>query len=607
MPRSQGGLGATLPEFFRLLVALAQADSNLPQLLRGHFGFVESRLVHPDGNVRDRWLRRISDGMVVGNAQSELGNRSFWENATTISEVPDGRGWRLTGKKFYSTGSLFADWIHTTATVDGGHSADVLVPTAAQGVHRLDDWDGFGQRLTGSGTTLFEDVEMAQRPHAGLAQPAHLPPPDHRRPRAQRNESERGVRPELGVSAWKGRCMTASEQKIRVPVLSTEEAVEAAAELATDFAAAAAWRDAERILPSDELDRLSASGLLATTVPATYGGADLPVATVVEVIRLLSVADPNIGQIPHSHFVYVSNLRLHGTPAQQSQLFAEVLAGKRFGNAQSEAGTKHVRDIRTTLVPDGPGRWRLNGRKFYATGALLADWIPVLAHLDVDGPLHVAWVERTTPGVEVIDDWNGLGQRTTASGSVVLTDVSVTTDLITPYAVTFDGPQTYGAFAQVLHAAIDAGIARAAVLQAAAFVRDVSRPYPDAGVERAADDPLVIHAFGEMELAVRAAEALLKEAAAAVDRAGADLTVESAGQASLAVAAARAATTSAALEASTRLFEVAGTRSAAASLRLDRHWRNARTHTLHDPAAWKIQHLGHWAVTGTLPPNHGQL
>ena len=401
--------------------------------------------------------------------------------------------------------------------------------------------------------------------------------------------------------------MTVLEQHTTVPVLSTGEALSVATELAAEFCTGAAQRDADRTLPTEEIDRLSASGLLAITVPREHGGADLPVSSVVEVLRLLSVADPNIGQIPQSHFVYIKQLRLQGSPTQQSRLFREVLAGKRFGNAQSEAGTKHVRDIKTTLTADGPGCWRLNGRKFYATGALLADWIPVLAHLEFDGTLHVAWVQRAARGVEVIDDWNGLGQRTTASGSVVLTDVSVGSDFITPYAVTFDRPQTYGAFAQVLHAAIDAGIARAALSEAAAFVRDSSRPYPDAGVERAADDPLVVHAFGELELAVRGGEALLGEAARAIDAANADLTVESVAAASLAVAAARAATTSASLAAGSRLFEVAGTRSAAATLNLDRHWRNARTHTLHDPAAWKVQHLGQWALNRTPPPNHGQL
>jgi alkylation response protein AidB-like acyl-CoA dehydrogenase len=200
-----------------------------------------------------------------------------------------------------------------------------------------------------------------------------------------------------------------------------------------------------------------------------------------------------------------------------------------------------------------------------------------------------------------------MGQRTTASGTVRLEGVEVDAARITPYHVTFEGPQTYGAFAQLLHAALDTGIARSALTEAATFVTTRSRPYPDAGVERAADDPLVVHAFGEMELQVRAAEALVAEAGRVVDRADADLTEESAALASLAVAAARAASTQAAIDVSSRLFEVAGTRSALNGLNLDRHWRNARTHTLHDPAGWKVQHLGRYAVDGTFPPNHGQL
>jgi alkylation response protein AidB-like acyl-CoA dehydrogenase len=160
VPRSHGGFGATLPQFFRQLVELGRADSNLPQLLRGHFGFVETRLTHPDSDVRDRWLHRVSSGVLVGNAQSEQGNGSFWQNETSVRKAPDGSGWLLSGRKFYSTGSLFADWILTTATLDSEHSATVLVPTTEPGVARIDDWDGFGQRLTGSGTTIFDDVAI---------------------------------------------------------------------------------------------------------------------------------------------------------------------------------------------------------------------------------------------------------------------------------------------------------------------------------------------------------------------------------------------------------------------------------------------------------------
>jgi SfnB family sulfur acquisition oxidoreductase len=395
--------------------------------------------------------------------------------------------------------------------------------------------------------------------------------------------------------------------EMTTPALDVEDAVLVAAELSAELAEGAAERDARRILPAAQLDALSASGLLGITVPSAYGGADLPAGTVAEVFRLLAVGDPNVAQIPHSHFVYVNLLRHRGSRAQQSFFFEEALAGRRFGNAQSEVGTRHVRDYRTTLRPTDDEHWILDGEKGYSTGALFADWIPVLAHLGEDGPMHVAWVDRRADGVTVVDDWDGIGQRTTASGTVRLHRVTVHASRITPYHLTFEGPQTYGAFAQLLHAAIDAGIARAALDEAATFVTARSRPYPDAGVERAADDPLVVHAFGQMELEVRAAEALLAEAGLALEHAERHLTEETAGEASLAVAAARASSSRASVEVSSRLFEVAGTRSALASLNLDRHWRNARTHTLHDPAAWKVQHLGRYAVDGVLPPNHGQL
>lgn len=403
----------------------------------------------------------------------------------------------------------------------------------------------------------------------------------------------------------------ASDARASVPVLSSPQAVRVAATLATELAVGAAERDADRLLPFEQVRALAASGLLAITIPEEYGGPGLPTATVTEVFRLIASGDPNVAQIPHSHFVFVNQLRLRGTHEQKQRLFGEVLAGKVFANAQSEIGTKHVRDHKTTLTAGGRGRWRLDGTKFYCTGTLFADWIPVLAHLGPGGPMHVAWVARDAQGVEILDDWNAVGQRTTASGTVHLRGVEVTDEWITGFTETFDGPSTYGSFAQVLHAAIDTGIARAALHDAGAFVRSKSRPYPDAmglyGIERAADDPVVVHAFGEMELAVRSAEAVLAEAGRAIDRADAELTEATAAAASLAVAAARASSTRVSVEVASRLFEVAGTRAALAELDLDRHWRNARTHTLHDPAQWKVQHLGRWAVDGTFPPRHGQI
>ena len=384
------------------------------------------------------------------------------------------------------------------------------------------------------------------------------------------------------------------------------EALTVAAALAEEFRAGASARDAERRLPRAELDRLSASGLLAVTVPAEHGGADVITLTLAEIFRLLASADGSLAQIPQSHFAYVNVIRRQGTEEQRKFFFAELLAGRRFGNAQSEAGTKHVQDIRTRLQPQPDGCYLLTGVKHYSTGALFADWIPVLARAD-DDKLHVAYVPADAPGLTVIDDWDGLGQRTTASGTVRLERVPVPGDRVLPHHLTFEGPQLHGAVAQLLHAAIDTGIGAGALAEAAEFVRTKSRPWFESGAETAAEDPLLIQRFGELALQVRASEALLREAARAVDVARADLTDDTAAEASIAVAAAKVQAAQTAVEVTSALFEVSGTRSALNSLNLHRHWRDARTHTLHDPTRWKIQHIGRYVLNGTKPPRHGLL
>ncbi|MGW5819579.1 SfnB family sulfur acquisition oxidoreductase [Streptomyces diastatochromogenes] len=384
------------------------------------------------------------------------------------------------------------------------------------------------------------------------------------------------------------------------------EALKVAAALAEEFRTGAAERDATRRLPRAELDQLSRSGLLAVTVPAEHGGADVSTATLAEVFRLLATADASIAQIPQSHFAYVNVIRRQGTAEQQAFFSAELLAGRRLGNAQSEAGTRHVQDLRTRLTPRPDGSFLLNGVKNYCTGALFADWIPVLARAE-DDRLHVAYVPSGAPGVTVVDDWDGLGQRTTASGTVRLVDVVVPADRVLPHHLTFEGPQLHGAVAQLLHAAIDTGIAEGALAEAAGFVRTKSRPWFESGLETAAEDPLLIQRFGELAVQAKAAQALLREAARTVDTARADLTDDTAAAASIAVAAAKVQAAQSAVEVANALFEVSGTRSALASLNLHRHWRDARTHTLHDPVRWKIQHIGRHVLSGTRPPRHGLL
>lgn len=159
LPVEKGGRGASLPQLFQLLAELAAADSNLPQALRAHFAFVEDRLNQPDSPERDRWFRRFLDGELVGSGWTEIGDVKLGEVITTV--VPQEGGWELNGEKFYSTGTLFADWIDVFARRgDTGGDAIALVSTHQPGVERDDDWDGFGQRLTGSGTTRFRQARV---------------------------------------------------------------------------------------------------------------------------------------------------------------------------------------------------------------------------------------------------------------------------------------------------------------------------------------------------------------------------------------------------------------------------------------------------------------
>jgi SfnB family sulfur acquisition oxidoreductase len=397
---------------------------------------------------------------------------------------------------------------------------------------------------------------------------------------------------------------------------SDEEALVRAEAVLDQVAAGASERDRERRLPVAAIELVSAEGLLAITVPAEFGGADVSAETLARVVSLLASADPNVAQIPQSHFVYLELVRQLGTRDQQELLFGEVLAGRRLANAQSEAGSKTVADIRTSLRPAaaaaaGGGEaqtdYILDGEKFYCTGSLLAHWLTVLAK-DEHDRTQVAIVSPEADGVSIVDDWTGMGQRTTASGTVKLDRVSVAAEMVIPHHRLFERPQVYGARAQLIHTAIDVGIAAGALEDACEFVRSSSRPWFEADVERADEDPLLIQRVGELAIGVRAAQALLGEAGRTIDEVERHRIDEAgSGRASIAVATAKAFADRVSIETAGALFELAGTRSAANDLNLHRHWRNARTHTLHDPVRWKLQHIGRYTLNGTLPPQHGQV
>ncbi|TCN58452.1 acyl-CoA dehydrogenase-like protein [Rhodococcus sp. SMB37] len=261
--------------------------------------------------------------------------------------------------------------------------------------------------------------------------------------------------------------MTASTTAARLG--SCEEALRVAAQLADSFAAEAGQRDANRDLPRDEVRALAESGLLAA-------------------------ADPSIAQIPQSHFTFLEALRTQGSAEQCRFFYGKVLGGTLLANAQSERGP-HPINVDTTVLRRRGDDYILSGRKFYSTGALFADVIVVRASLSDDSdtpdagtPKVIAFVPRGTDGLTIVDDWDGMGQRTTASGTVVLDDIAVPASSVVPYSPLFSGPTTYGAQAQLVHAAIDVGIATGALVEATVQARR-ARPHFEADVRRAVEDP----------------------------------------------------------------------------------------------------------------------
>jgi SfnB family sulfur acquisition oxidoreductase len=387
-------------------------------------------------------------------------------------------------------------------------------------------------------------------------------------------------------------------------ITSDAEAISVARRLGARFAEHDAQRDRDRLLAYDLMDELSASGLLAITVPKECGGAGVTARTLGEVFVYLSAGDSSLGQIPQNHFFFVNLLAWSATPEQRKFFYDELLAGKRFANALSERGTRTARDYVIGFERQPDGSWVLDGTKYYCTGSPFAHWIPVYAN-DSSGRTHAAWVPADHPGVTVVDDWNGMGQRTTGSGTVRFEAVDVPDEHVVSVSGVFDKTETFGAFGQFMHACVDLGIAVAALRDGKRLIHAIARPWWEAEVQRAADEPAVIEKFGELALAVRGARALVHDAADALDRAAADLTEESSAEASVAVAAARAAADAAALTVATEVFSLIGTRSSDQSLNLSRHWRNARTHTLHDPRRWKVRHIGDWELNDIAPDRNG--
>jgi len=380
------------------------------------------------------------------------------------------------------------------------------------------------------------------------------------------------------------------------------EAIAVAHQLAARLIVGASERDRLRRWPVEEIDAYSQSGLWAINVPKAFGGAEVSYATLAEVIAIISAADPSLGQITQNHLGFVAAVRTVSDAAQQKLFFADFLRGVRWGNAFSESGSKRAADFETRFT-DAGDHVVVTGKKFYSTGALLAHYVPIVAN-DEQGRTWYVVAERNAPGLTVIDDWSAFGQRTTLSGTVIIDRVKVPKTHLIPAYKGYDAPSADGAIFQIIQAAVDVGIARGTIAETVDFIRTKTRPWIDSQRDHAWEDPYSIQAVGDLQIRLHASEALLERAGRAIDRAVAAPDADSVAAAQIATAEAKVLSTEIAILATNKLFELAGTRSTLGQYNLDRHWRNARTHTLHDPVRWKYAIVGNYFLNGVKPPFH---
>lgn len=370
--------------------------------------------------------------------------------------------------------------------------------------------------------------------------------------------------------------------------------------LAQQLAATAVERDRSGGHAAHERELIRASGLLALTIPRELGGlgADWPV--LYRSLRRLAQADSALAHLFGFHHLQVASLLLFGSAAQQQRVLRETTAGPLFwGNALNPA------DKRALATPTDGG-WRLNGPKSFCSGAVGSDRLTVSGwHADTQS-LLIAVLPTQREGVTVLSDWDAFGQKQTDSGTVEFDDVFVPHDdvLVAPGTLPTPRATLRSQVAQLIMANLYLGIALGAYDEARRYTREQSRPWFASGVAAAADDPYVQHRYGELWLLVRPAVAVADVAAARLDlalRQGESLGAADRGEVAIAVAEAKVLSHRAAIEVSSQLFELTGARSTSARLGLDRYWRNARVHTLHDPVDYKLRDLGRHQLDGRVP------
>lgn len=384
-----------------------------------------------------------------------------------------------------------------------------------------------------------------------------------------------------------------------MPRSSEELQREAVADrLAARFDATAAERDRAGGTAKAERDALRESGLLSMSIPREYGGDSASWREVMGLVRRFARVDPSVAHLFGFHHLLLATVRLFGQQVQWERVYREASAQRLFwGNALNPL------DQGTLLVSEG-SRLLFRGKKSFCSGALDSDRLIVSAHRD--GKLVIAAIPSSRSGLVFQADWDNMGQRQTDSGTVEFNDVSVDESelLVNPGPLSSPFAALRPCIAQLSLANVYLGIAEGALEAAREYTLHQRKPWLTSGVEKAADDPYVLHHYGQMWVELEAARLLADNAGSELDSGFAtaeSLSETRRGEIALHVAAAKVHTSRVSLDVSVRIFDVMGARSTTRRAAMDRFFRNARTHTLHDPVDYKLKELGEWALSRKLP------
>ena len=365
--------------------------------------------------------------------------------------------------------------------------------------------------------------------------------------------------------------------------------------------ASAAERDRQGGHAAQEKQWIAEAGLLTIAVPREFGGTGAAWPQVYETIRSIARVDSALAHLLGFQCLQVVSVDVWGNPAQRARYLRGTVESRWWwGNAVNPL------DTRLVASATADGGFRLNGQKGFCSGTRGSQMMTVSAHDPQTGKPIFAVIPTTRDGITVNEDWDPIGQRQTDSGSVSFANVKVEAEEVLHRSETPPTPHATlrTLVSQLVLTNLFVGIAQGALEEARQYVNKNGRPWITSGVDKATDDPYLIARFGEMRLQTVSAEALAERAARALDDAwnkGTELSAEERGRVALATSEAKILAHRAALEVSQNLFDACGARATHAPLALDRFWRNARVHTLHDPLDYRVRDVGRYALSGTLP------